>query len=209
MRSRNSAVERICTRQYRTINIKTTALHLLDLIMPEISETGRAAYCVHHNDGFVDHVHIVASYSSPRHLVSTLRAISAADPCFYAAPCRNFRSSYRYLAHLDNPEKHRVDVTTIRRFGDWDGVPLQDWHLARKQIMTMAETVALARDYVLEQHSRKEYCSLLSFALYLDERQCNARTALSGLRAMGIGPEELFSYAGSRIMKDSTDETDY
>lgn len=204
--SRQSAVDRIAERGYRTVNIKTTALDLIpDLSSAFSLDGGMCAYCVHHQDGFVDHVHLVARFNSPRHYARLVRRLAEVDPCFYWKPCRTFRASYRYLAHLDNPEKHRVDIRDIVRCGDWDGIPLIDWHLARKFNMTLDELCDCGRDYLLQ--CRADHCdpSLIGFALWLDSHGYNARSALSGLSVMGICIESFFSFAHSRILQPPTE----
>lgn len=189
----NKNADRCISKGYRTINLKTVCIPLAEDLARNLADIpgSRVAYCVHHEDGFVDHVHLVAQFTSPQHIRKLLYPIAAADPCFYLRPCRLFRSSYRYLAHLDNPEKHRVEVSSIVHLGDWDGTDLSKWQSARTLCVTMQELVYLARDYC--RHNC--FPNAIDFACFLDDNLVNSRSALSGLRAMGIPVSDLFASA--------------
>lgn len=186
----NRNAEKAISRGYRTVNLKTVCIDLAENLARELAsiDGSRVAYCVHRQDGFIDHVHLVAQFPSPQHIKKALYPIASADPCFYLRPCRLFRSSYRYLAHLDNPEKHRVEVSSIVHLGDWDGTDLARWQAARISIVTMNELLCLARDYL--RHN--DLPTSIGFAIFLDDNLVNSRSALSGLRMMGISLDELF-----------------
>lgn len=196
--------ERVITRGYRTVNLKTTAVHLVPALASALSgyDGARVAYCLHQEDGFVPHIHLVAQFNQPQHIATLLRPIALADVCFYLRPCRTFKSSYRYLAHLDSPEKHRVDITSIVRLGDWDGTPLAEWHLVRRLQIPMNELIFLARDYLRSCRSLGISPNPIGFSVFLDDRCVSSRSMLSGLRFMGIAISDLFDYALS--LPDST-----
>ena len=197
LESLNPQARKAISRSYRTINLKTTAVHLIPDVAAQLAaiDGARVAYCPHHQDGFVDHIHLVAQFPSPQHVAKILLPIAQEDICFYLRPCRLFRSSYRYLAHLDNPEKHRVDIRTIVHLGDWDGTDLAQWQASRLTTVTMHELLFLARDYLRDcKRFALAPCSI-GFAIYLDSHLVSSRSALSGLRMMGITVSELFAQA--------------
>lgn len=193
--SRNAA--KVIARGYRTLNLKTICIPETRALAVSLSAVSgsRVAYCVHPADGeFVEHVHLVAQFPAPQHLAHFLAPIAKLDPCFYLRPCRLFRSSYRYLAHLDNPEKCRIPISSIVRLGDWDGTDLAQWHAARVSSVNMSELLSLCRDYVRSGG----LCNPISFACWLDANNVNSRSALTGLRQMGIALETLFAFAQSQ-----------
>lgn len=202
----NCNADKCISRAYRTVNLKTVCIPLAEELARDLAaiDGSRVAYCVHHDDGFVDHVHLVAQFPSPQHIKKLLYPIASADPCFYLRPCRLFRSSYRYLAHLDNPEKHRVPVSSIVHLGDWDGTDLAKWQASRTTTATMNELVFLARDYL--RHA--SFPNAIDFAIYLDDNLVNSRSALSGLRMMGISLAELFTSAHKLLNTDPESITD-
>lgn len=193
--SRNAV--KVVSRCYRTLNLKTVCIaeaRSLAVSLAAVSGS-RVAYCVHPADGeLVEHIHLVAQFSSPQHFAHLLAPIARLDPCFYLRPCRLFRASYRYLAHLDNPEKCRIPIASIVRLGDWDGTDLAQWHAARVSTVSMSELLSLCRDYV---HSGG-LLNPISFACWLDSNNVNSRSALSGLRQMGIPLDYLFAFAQSQ-----------
>lgn len=197
----NRNADKCISKGYRTINLKTVCIPLAEDLARNLADISgsRVAYCVHHEDGFVDHVHLVAQFTSPQHIRKLLYPIAAADPCFYLRPCRLFRSSYRYLAHLDNPEKHRVEISSIVHLGDWDGTDLSKWQSARTLLVTMQELLYLARDYC--RHNR--FPNVIDFACFLDDNLVNSRSALSGLRAMGIPASDLFTSAQKLLSQET------
>lgn len=197
----NRNADKCISRGYRTINLKTVCCDLAAQLARDLAaiDGARVAYCVHHQDGFIDHTHLVAQFNVPQHVKKLLYPIALADPCFYLRPCRLFRSSYRYLAHLDNPEKHRVEVSSIVHLGDWDGTDLAKWQAARVSTVTMNELLCLARDYL--RHN--ELPDSIGFAIFLDDNLVNSRSALSGLRMMGISLDELFSSARKLLNTES------
>lgn len=201
--SRNAA--KVVSRGYRTLNLKTICIPETRSLAVSLAAVAgsRVAYCVHPADGeFVEHVHLVAQFPAPQHLAYLLAPIARLDPCFYLRPCRLFRSSYRYLAHLDNPEKCRIPVSSIVRLGDWDGTDLSLWHAARVQSVNMSELLSLARDYVRSGGSP----NAIEFACWLDANNVNSRSALTGLRQMGIALESLFGFAQSQILSSNSNE---
>lgn len=190
--SRNAA--KVVSKGYRTLNLKTVAISEARTLAVFLSSVpgSRVAYCVHPADGdFVEHIHLVAQFPQPQHLAKQLTPIASIDPCFYLKPCRLFRASYRYLAHLDNPEKCRIPVSSIVRLGDWDGTDLSQWHAARIQSVNMQELLSFARDYIRSSGELNP----IAFACWLDANNVNSRSALSGLRQMGLSFEGLISYA--------------
>lgn len=189
----NKNADKCISKGYRTLNLKTISIPLVEELAKSLAEIdgSRVAYAVHREDGFIPHVHLVAQFPSPQHLRKLLLPIAQDDPCFYLRPCRVFRSSYRYLAHLDNPEKHRVEVSSIVHLGDWDGTDLSKWQSARTLCVTMQELLYLARDYC--RHNR--FPNVIDFACFLDDNLVNSRSALSGLRSMGIPVSDLFTSA--------------
>ena len=202
----NCYADKCISKGYRTINLKTSALSLVPQLAKSLAEISgsRVAYCAHREDGFIDHIHLVAQFPSPQHIRKLLLPIAQADPCFYLRPCRLFRSSYRYLAHLDNPEKHRVEVSSIVHLGDWDGTDLSKWQAARCSIVTMNELVFLARDYL--RFARQP--NAIDFAIFLDDNLVNSRSALSGLRMMGIALDDLFISARQLLNAETTNPND-
>lgn len=199
----NKNADKCISKSYRTINLKTVCVPLAEELARNLAEIdgSRVAYCVHTQDGFVDHVHLVAQFTSPQHIRKLLLPIAQSDPCFYLRPCRIFRSSYRYLAHLDNPEKHRVSVSSIVHLGDWDGTDLAKWQASRTMSVTMNELVFLARDYL--RHAK--FPNAVDFACWLDDNLVNSRSALSGLRCMGIPLSELFTTAQNLLVSETKD----
>lgn len=187
------AADKVISRSYRTLNLKSIALREVEELAKSLSviDGARVAYCLHVEDGFVEHYHLVAQFPCPQHLKKLLLPIAESDPCFYLRPCRLFRNSYRYLAHLDNPEKHRVDVKSIVHLGDWDGTDLAKWQSARLLVVTMNELVFLCRDYLRTTTTP----NAIDFAVWLDDNLVSSRSALSGLRMMGISVDQLFSHA--------------
>ena len=202
----NRNADKCISRAYRTLNLKTVCIHLAEALAHELADIdgSRVAYCVHNEDGFVDHVHLVAQFNTPQHLRKRLYPIALNDPCFYLRPCRLFRSSYRYLAHLDNPEKHRVPVSSIVHLGDWDGTDLSKWQAARTCMVTMNELVFLARDYL--RHN--PIPNAIDFAIFLDDNLVNSRSVLSGLRMMGIPLEDVFKTARNLLTTTTEDSND-
>lgn len=196
--SRNAA--KVISRGYRTLNLKTVCIaetRSLAVSLAAVSGS-RVAYCVHPADGdFVEHVHLVAQFPAPQHLAHLLAPIARLDPCFYLRPCRLFRSSYRYLAHLDNPEKCRIPISSIVRLGDWDGTDLAQWHAARVSSVNMSELLSLARDFIRSGGEP----NAISFACWLDANNVNSRSALTGLRQMGIALDSLFAFAHSQTVQ--------
>lgn len=202
----NRNADKCISKGYRTINLKTVCIDLAEQLARQLAEidTARVAYCVHHEDGFVDHVHLVAQFNSPQHLKKLLIPIALSDPCFYLRPCRIFRNSYRYLAHLDSPDKCRVPVSSIVHLGDWDGTDLAKWQAARCLCVTMNELIFLARDYI--RHN--PHPNAIDFACFLDDNLVSSRSALSGLRMMGISLTELFDSARKLLNAEKESITD-
>lgn len=195
--SRNAA--KVVQRGYRTLNLKSVALSDVRSLAVSLSSISgsRVAYCVHPADGeYLEHIHLVAQFPTPQHLAHLLAPIARIDPCFYLRPCRLFRSSYRYLAHLDNPDKCHIPVSSIVRLGDWDGTDLAQWHASRVQSVNMSELLSLCRDYVRSGG----LCNPISFACWLDANNVNSRSALTGLRQMGIPLDSLFAFAQSQTV---------
>lgn len=200
------AADKVISRSYRTVNLKSIAIREVEELAKLLSsiDGARVAYCMHTEDGFVPHYHLVAQFPTPQHLKKALLPIAVSDPCFYLRPCRLFRNSYRYLAHLDNPDKHRVDVKSIVHLGDWEGTDLAKWQSARLLVVTMNELVFLCRDYLRSTKAP----NAIDFAVWLDDNLVSSRSSLAGLRMMGITVDQLFDYARKLLQPIAKDETD-
>lgn len=75
----------------------------------------RLVYAHHAEPGKVPHTHYCISFDSVRDW-SALRdwlQSPCRDPHSYSSPARSWVRSVRYLLHLDNPEKHRVDFSDL------------------------------------------------------------------------------------------------
>lgn len=178
------AKERIARRAYRTINIKT--VRPVQDIAQELAEhedsAPRVAYCMHPaEDGGVEHYHLVCQFNKPVVLQSLLRSLQVEDPHCYVAPCRSFRSSYRYLKHLDNPEKARISEP-IQRLGDWDGVNIKQWEVPTMSKPTFTQLLDLVEEFVMTQANWSPCC----FGTWLESNGYDAFGTLSRIRATGM-----------------------
>lgn len=191
---------RCCIMQYRSINIKTTSLEGIDMIQKACNEkpNARIAWVEHPAEGDTPvHYHLAASFPSPVRLREALEQLCIVDPHCYIKPCRNFRSSVRYLAHLDNPEKAQLDPGDIRLLGDWDGVNLPNLFERRGASASLAQIV----DY-LEEWIRDEGLNAWTpvvFALWLDAKGYSSAKAFARVRSMGLSWPDLLNVASSRI----------
>lgn len=188
------ALPRFCTVQYRTINIKTVSEEAMKAVLKACSEkpNARIAWVKHPaEEGKVPHFHLCASFTSPVRLGEALEALYKADPCNYVKPCRNFRASVRYLAHLDNPEKCQIDPSEIALVGDWDGVALQSLFERRGATADLSQVLSALRNY-LPTIGNKRFKPAL-FALWLDTHGYSSKKAFCMVRQMGLDWAELAS----------------
>lgn len=190
---------RFVNAQYRTINIKTTSKEALEAVMKAVADKPncRCAWMEHPAEGETPaHFHFVASFTSPVRLADALRELARLDPHNYVKPCRNFRASVRYLAHLDNPEKVQLDPAKIALVGDWDGVNLQTLFERHGATADIAAVLGALRQYLEETGGvtasggawafRK-----IRFAVWLDSHGYSSRKAFAMVRMMGLEWEEL------------------
>lgn len=130
-----------------------------------------------------EHFHLVASFVNPVRLSDALEKLYRLDPHNYVKPCRNFRSSVRYLAHLDNPEKVQLDPADIALAGDWEGVNLPILFERRGATADLAKVLGALREYIETHDSFRP----VQFALWLDSHGYNATKAFNMVRVMGLG----------------------
>lgn len=179
-----SAKERIARRAYRTINIKTVrpVADIAQEIASNDDAAPRVAYCEHPaEDGGVAHWHLVAQYNKPVVLQSLLRSLQIEDPHCYIASCRSFRSSYRYLKHLDNPEKSRIS-SDITRLGDWDGVNIRQWETPSMSKPTFTQLLDLVEEFVMTQANWSVCC----FGTWLESNGYDAFSTMSRINSTGL-----------------------
>ena len=189
---------RCCHVQYRTVNIKTTSKEALDVVMKACLEkpAARVAWMEHPAEGDTPvHYHLCGSFTQPTRLAEALARLCYLDPHCYIKPCRNFRASVRYLAHLDNPEKVQLNPGEIRLVGDWEGVNLPNLFERRGASASLSQVV----DYLAE-YRREESGSFhpVRFALWLDCHGYSSAKAFAMLRRMGLEWGQLLSLVDSR-----------
>lgn len=135
------------------------------------------------------HFHFVASFTNGVRLSEALEALYKLDPHNYVKPCRNFRASVRYLAHLDNPEKCRIDPAEIMLAGDWEGVNLQTLFERRGATADLAQVLSALREY-LDTLGGRRFVPV-KFALWLDSHGYSSKKAFCMVRQMGLAWEDL------------------
>lgn len=183
------AKEKIARRAYRTLNLKTVlpVQSIANAIAEHEDSAPRVAYCEHPaEDGGVAHFHLVAQFNKPVVLQALLRELQVTDPHCYVAPCRCFRSSYRYLKHLDNPEKTRI-TSDIVRLGDWDGVNIRSWEMPTMTKPTFVQLLDLVEEFVMTQTNWSASC----FGVWLETNGYDAFSTLSRIRATGMSVGDL------------------
>lgn len=179
--------------QYRTLNVKTVSEDAMKKLLDACAAkpNARIAWVKHPaEDGKLGHFHLVASFTAPVRLAEALEAVYRADPCNYVKPCRNFRASVRYLAHLDNPEKCRIDPAEIALVGDWEGVALQSLFERRGATADLSQVLAALREYLATLSRRVEFVPAL-FAIWLDAHGYSSKKAFCMVRQMGLSWSEL------------------
>ena len=181
------SLPRFCSVQYRTINVKTISEDALKAVLEACASkpNSRIAWVKHPaEDDTPIHFHLCASFTSPVRLSEALEALYHADPHNYVKPCRNFRASVRYLAHLDNPEKCKIDPSEIALVGDWDGVSLQTLFERHGATADLSQVLKALSDF-LAVHPEKPF-SPVRFALWLDAHGYSSKKAFCMVRMMGL-----------------------
>lgn len=190
---------RCCTVQYRSINIKTTSKEGLEMMSRACLEkpNSRLAWVEHPDEGETPvHYHLAASFPAPVRLREALEQLCVIDPHCYIKPCRNFRASVRYLAHLDNPEKHKIDPSGIILAGDWEGVNLPTLFEQRGASASLHQIVEYLQEWVREEGAAT--WTPVQFALWLDSHGYSSAKAFSRVRSMGLSWHDLLTVATSR-----------
>lgn len=180
------------THQYRTINIKTVSEDAMKTVLLHCSTkpNSRIAWIQHPAEGETPtHFHLCASFTSPVRLAEALEFLAKADPHNYVKPCRNFRASVRYLAHLDNPEKCQLDPAQIALVGDWDGVNLRSWFERRGATVDVANVLKSLATYLDGRGWIP--ADRIRFAVWLDAHGYSSAKAYNMVRMMGLTWEEL------------------
>lgn len=191
---------RCCTIQYRSINIKTASKEGLEMMTRACLEkpNARLAWAEHPEEGETPvHYHLACSFPAPVRLREALEQLCVIDPHCYIKPCRSFRSSVRYLAHLDNVEKVQIDPGEIRLLGDWEGVNLPNLYERVGASASLSQIVEYIREWIREK-GRGSWAPV-PFALWLDTHGYSSAKAFSRVRSMGISWHELLSVADSSV----------
>ena len=195
----SKTLPRCCMIQYRSINIKTASLEGIDMIQTACLEkpNARLAWVEHPAEGDTPvHYHLACSFPSPVRLREALERLCVLDPHCYIKPCRNFRASVRYLAHLDNPEKHPIDPSGIILAGDWEGVNLPTLFEQRGASASLQQIVDYLREWIRDE-GLATWTPVL-FALWLDSHGYSSAKAFSKVRSMGLDWHDLIKVAASR-----------
>lgn len=98
------------------IKVATSAMQPEQVVAAILAVCPDAAilYAIHDEPGHVQHAHYVARFPSTIRWTSLAQTLHDVDGHEYAAPAKSWRRSARYLLHLDNPEKCRVDRAALR-----------------------------------------------------------------------------------------------
>lgn len=142
------------------------------------------------------HYHLATSFPRPTRVREALEQLCIIDPHCYIKPCRNFRASVRYLAHLDNPEKHKIDASGIILEGDWEGVNIPTLLEQRGASASLEQIVEYLQEWVREEGAATWHP--VQFALWLDGRGYSSAKAYARVRSMGLSWHDLLSVAASR-----------
>lgn len=188
---------RCCSVQYRTINIKTTSKEGMEEVMKACLEkpNARLAWMEHPAEGETPvHYHLCGSFTGPVRLADALAHLVQVDPHCYIKPCRNFRASVRYLAHLDNPEKVQLSPEGITLAGDWEGVNLARLFERRAASASLQQLVEYLQEYVATLPSPGHF-DRVRFALWLDQQGYSSAKAFGMLRTMGLNWSDLYPLA--------------
>lgn len=189
---------RCCSVQYRTINIKTTSKEALEEVMKACLDkpSARVAWMEHPAEGETPvHYHLCGSFPGPVRLSEALAHLVRLDPHCYIKPCRNFRSSVRYLAHLDNPEKVQLSPESITLAGDWEGVNLARLFERKGASASLSQLVDYLREYLGTLPGGPRGFDRVRFALWLDQQGYSSSKAFAMLRTMGLSWADLYPVA--------------
>lgn len=190
-----------CHRQYRSLNIKTTSKEGLEMVMKACLEkpAARVAWMEHPSEGETPvHYHLAGSFMNPVRLSEALAKLCILDPHCYIKPCRNFRSSVRYLAHLDNPEKVQLNPGDITLAGDWEGVNLANLFERRGASASLTQLVDYLADYRAESGC-SGFFEEVPFALWLDSHGYSSAKSFAMLRLMGLSWDQLVTFADTLV----------
>lgn len=190
-----------CHRQYRSINIKTTSKEGMEEVMKACLEkpAARVAWMEHPAEGDTPvHYHLAGSFMNPVRLSDALAKLCAIDPHCYIKPCRNFRASVRYLAHLDNPEKTQLTPGDITLCGDWEGVNLANLFERRGASASLTQLVDYLAEYRAETNCTG-FFEEVPFALWLDAHGYSSAKAFAMLRRMGLSWDQLVTFADTLV----------
>lgn len=106
-----------------------------------------------------DHWHVLIEFEGPTTYKNVLENIC--EPINGTIPVRiiSLRGYYRYLVHLDNPEKAQYDIKEIQEYG---GFRLE---------LTNTETTALRIKIIedIQEHQFKELCELTDYYLLVGD----------------------------------------
>lgn len=199
---------RCCLVQYRTLNIKTTSKEGMELVMKACLDkpAARVAWMEHPaEDETPVHYHLCGSFTKPTRLAEALAALCYLDPHCYIKPCRNFRASVRYLAHLDDPGKVQLAPENITLAGDWEGVNLANLFERRGASASLSQLVQYLAEYKAANPAMF-YFEPVPFALWLDGQGYSSAKAFAMLRRMGLSWEQLWEFA-TPDLADSHAET--
>lgn len=189
-----------CLVQYRSLNIKTTSREGLDMMQLAClaKPNARLAWAEHPAEGETPiHYHLCGSFPSPVRLREALERLCYLDPHCYIKPCRNFRASVRYLAHLDNPEKVQLNPgDAVHMVGDWEGVNLQNLFERRGASASLSQIVGYLQEWVRE--NGLETWTPVHFALWLDDHGYSSAKAFAKVKTMGLAWQDLLNVARSR-----------
>lgn len=157
--------------------------------------SARVAWMEHPAEGETPvHYHLCGSFTSPVRLSEALAHLVRLDPHCYIKPCRNFRASVRYLAHLDNPEKVQLSPESITLAGDWEGVNLLRLFERKGASASLAQLVDYLKEYLDTLPSAAAF-DRVRFALWLDQQGYSSTKAFSMLRTMGLSWSDLYPVA--------------
>lgn len=184
----------VINHQYRTINVKTVSEDAMKTVLTHCSAkpNARIAWIQHPAEGETPtHFHLCASFTSPVRLAEALEYLAESDPHNYVKPCRNFRASVRYLAHLDNPEKCQLDPAQVALVGDWEGVNLRTLFERRGATVDVANVLKALAVYLDGRGWLP--ADRIRFAVWLDSHGYSSAKAYNMVRMMGLTWEELSS----------------
>jgi hypothetical protein len=71
------------------------------------------------NEPKKEHYHVLACYSGPT-TFNSVKTLTDSLSCPIPIPLESVRGYYRYLTHMDNPEKHQYDEKDIQTLNGFD-----------------------------------------------------------------------------------------